>query len=224
MRNIFDAIVDNNREEVEQFIRNGQLNNRNENMQTPLMVAIRFIRRDIALFILTQEATSIISRDAYGRNALMYALLLPQSEIASTLINAMTIEDLNSPDSNGVSPLIYAIESRSPEMILRLLEKGVDMNTFSGAVAKTPLMQAIELGDTPTAQILIRNGANVALQDNDGNTALHYAAAYDPEVVPLLLEYHADVNHVNRYGESPIDYAWGNLELLNIMNMYRREE
>ncbi len=56
--------------------------------------------------------------------------------------------------------------------------------------------------------MLIKGGANVHEKDNDGMTALHWAAvAHRPDVIKPLIEGGAEVNAVDRFGYTPLQYA-----------------
>ncbi len=58
------------------------------------------------------------------------------------------------------------------------------------------------------AKLLLDRGANVNIQDESGNTALHCAAsAGKKDIVKYLLEQGADVTVVNAREQKAIDYA-----------------
>ena len=82
--------------------------------------------------------------------------------------------------------------------ILRcLIENGVDINSFSADNNCTPLMKAVKNGDKDVVTFLTVHGANVAIKDKCGYTALHKACIYldsSPEVLSCLIENGADVN------------------------------
>ena len=55
-------------------------------------------------------------------------------------------------------------------------------------------------------------GADVNLQNYDGDTPLHLAARYEMEyIVKLLLHYNADINITNRKDETAVNSAKSNI-------------
>jgi hypothetical protein len=54
---------------------------------------------------------------------------------------------------------------------------------------------------------LVKEGANVNIQNNDGNTPLHYALWYQPSIVEFLVQHGANVNIQNKYGNIPLHLA-----------------
>ena len=67
----------------------------------------------------------------------------------------------------------------------------------------TPLHYAVDRGLYDIASLLIKNGANVNAQDDNGDTPLMLAVTCEfEEIVTLLLELGADVNLVNSSKES----------------------
>ncbi|XP_069138639.1 uncharacterized protein [Argopecten irradians] len=73
----------------------------------------------------------------------------------------------------------------------------------------TPLHEAIANGKRDVIEILLSNGADIQLPDNNGTTALHLAAASCHEALPLLLSRGATVNATNKYLSTPLHFsAW----------------
>ena len=62
-----------------------------------------------------------------------------------------------------------------------------------------------------TIQMLLNAGADVMVQDDDGNTPLHYAANFDKdENIQTLLAAGADSKVKDNSGKTPWDYAQDN--------------
>lgn len=72
----------------------------------------------------------------------------------------------------------------------------------------TPLLDAARRFDHEAAMALVEQGAAVAAAENDGTTALHWAAyAGDNALVAALLTAGADPKAANRYGLTPLQAA-----------------
>ena len=64
---------------------------------------------------------------------------------------------------------------------------------------------------TKIVKFLLDMGADVNLQNKDGDTPLHIAARYEMEyIVKLLLHYNADVNITNKKGETAVNLVKNN--------------
>ena len=65
---------------------------------------------------------------------------------------------------------------------------------------------------TKIVKFLLNMGADVNLQNYDGDTPLHLAARYEMEyIVKLLLHYNADINITNRKDETAVNSAKSNI-------------
>ena len=65
---------------------------------------------------------------------------------------------------------------------------------------------------TKIVKFLLHMGADVTLQNYDGDTPLHLAAEFEMEyIVKLLLHYNADVNITNKKDENAADSAKNNI-------------
>jgi uncharacterized protein len=85
------------------------------------------------------------------------------------------------------------------------LHKGVDEPNAAGLSA---LHVAIKMGDLKIAEILVKNGADIDFQDNNGNTPLILAVKKkDLELVTFVVLKGADVNLANNDGVTPLHQA-----------------
>ena len=132
-------------------------------------------------------------------------------------INALTLlikhgADVDLQDSDGYKALHFAVYGSdiSSEILSCLIGVGADVNarTNNGV---TPLMIAAEEGHINAVTSLVKCGANVDLQDKDGQTALHHAMqspqASICEVLSCLIKNGADVNAHTFHNETPLMLA-----------------
>ena len=105
--------------------------------------------------------------------------------------------------------LFWAADFGYIDILRCLMENGVDINSFSADNYNcTPLMKAVENGDKDVVTFLIDHGANVAIKDKCGYTALHRACIIyhdcSPEVLSCLIENGADVNLSTDKNRTPL--------------------
>jgi len=97
-------------------------------------------------------------------------------EFASYEIRRLLIAagaDLTKRDSEGMTALHLSVMDRSPvELIQMSLENGVDVNAKRGHDGKMALHMAAGLGHLEVARLLIKNNADVLMQDNHKRTVL----------------------------------------------------
>ena len=112
--------------------------------------------------------------------------------------------ELNAAQSN----LIQIIRDNEVDLLLALLDHGVNIDEIDPETHRTAIIEATNLRRTKISQILIRSGSRLHLKDVEGNTALHFAAFNgDSNTCVLLLDAGAQLNEYNRYGETPLDLA-----------------
>lgn len=95
-------------------------------------------------------------------------------------------------NNHGETALHTACQSSASRLLLNcLIEKGIDINSCTSDNC-TPLMLASKTGNSKKVTFLIEHGANVHVQDQNGDTALHYATRSQCDsskiVVTLQLE------------------------------------
>jgi ankyrin repeat protein len=109
--------------------------------------------------------------------------------------------------------LLYAIEKGDLLSVQALLEAGANPDLIDAA-GNTPLRSAVIYHRTDIAQCLLEHGATVDMKSRAGKTALFQAIEHSlfgtfPELIKLLLSYHADVNTTDRAGVTPLMLAAG---------------
>lgn len=109
--------------------------------------------------------------------------------------------DVNAPDAEGTSALLWAAYNSSPELVAILLAAGADPNAAS-QFGVTPLLQAARNGDAATVRALLEGGADVTRAVREGETPLMAAArSGHVEIVAQLLAHGADPNAVEALQE-----------------------
>lgn len=104
--------------------------------------------------------------------------------------------------------LADAVIQKDTAQIETLLQSGLDINTQHPTSGTTVLMIASSYYYyDDMVRYLIENGANVNLQDNDGKTALLWAASNSLENAKILLENEAKVNIAANDGMTPFIQA-----------------
>ncbi len=109
----------------------------------------------------------------------------------------------------GSTPLLSALISCRPENALLLLQRGAKVNVKQRATGHTPLMAATynRLSERLIKEMLSR-GADVNAKNNDGMTALMFAADWaNLPVVQRLLAAGANVHIRNKEGETALHRA-----------------
>ncbi|XP_025836910.1 protein phosphatase 1 regulatory subunit 12A isoform X5 [Agrilus planipennis] len=102
---------------------------------------------------------------------------------------------------------LAACAAGDKDEVLRLLEKGADINT-TNVDGLTALHQACIDDNLDMVEFLVENGADVNRGDNEGWTPLHATASCGfLSIAKYLLENGANVAAVNNDGELPIDIA-----------------
>lgn len=138
--------------------------------------------------------------------------------------------DLNYPrceyGTDGETMLHVACKMGVADVVEWLLQLGVDCNQLTTRDYRIPLMLAVERNHLPTAMILLRYGAVIAVnhQDRLGNTVMHEAARYASVLLTqVLLISGAYIHKRNLEGKLPTEIAQSlnRIEIMTTMQSYR---
>lgn len=115
--------------------------------------------------------------------------------------------DVNAPDAEGRTPLMWYARRGREGMVQQLLQAGAAPDA-TDAEGKTALMHAARNGSTEAAQVLLDHRAAPNLADAEGNTALMLAAAHGKTgVMSALINSGAHINARNKAGATALDLA-----------------
>jgi len=100
---------------------------------------------------------------------------------------ATELQGVNVVDSDGHTPLYWAVSYGEREVIEYLIQQGADVNLDRGMYGVTPLHAAAQDRDHDMVRLLVEKGADPSAEDHQGRTPLDYASGYAP-VVNLLFQ------------------------------------
>ncbi len=132
------------------------------------------------------------------------------SLLASPSIHAQIKNIYNSSEEDvaGITSLMSAVISGDIDGVKFFAKSGPDLVNQKNIGGATPLLLACREGNLEIVKILIDNGANINVTDNEGWTPLMRAAlAGKKDVVDLLMTKDTQAAAINSIGESAIFHA-----------------
>ncbi|MEI0493747.1 ankyrin repeat domain-containing protein [Brachyspira intermedia] len=169
-----------------------------ENEETPLMYAIMKGYKETVKILIANKA-DINKRNRNNANALIYAYMYGHEDIANILLQngsdsldkSLKVCDLNQSTLLNLNvPLINAAHYSTNEVFLQKL---IDSGSYKGYDYDTALREAASYNNINAVKVLIKNNADVNVQNRDGMTAL-MSACYNGnlEMTKMLLDAGAD--------------------------------
>jgi len=160
------------------------LNTRDSRGNHALLLAAREGSLKVANFLLDQPLVQVEARNAQGESPLMMAALKGHLALVRRLIERKA--EVNKP---GWAPLHYAAtnaEPGSPDLVRLLLEHHAYIDAESPN-RTTPLMMAAQYGLTSVVKLLLEEGADPLLRNEQGLTAIDFARqANRPDAVDII--------------------------------------
>lgn len=121
------------------------------------------------------ELERLNSFDIYGNTALIRAILSHDIDQSLSLIEMGVNLNAKELRGQGYSALFHAIREELAVVVVRLIEKGADMNQFNNDGYVNPLMIALLNEHFAMASLLIEKGANLNLKNVEGQSAIDFA-------------------------------------------------
>ncbi len=174
----FRAVRSDNASGVESLLRRGfDPNTRDEHGMTGLLLAIREPSPRVIQVLLASPQTKVELRNGNDESPLMLAAIKGQMDLVKQLIARDA--DINKP---GWTALHYAASSGQVAIMKLLLEKYafIDAQSPNGT---TPLMMAAMYGSPESVKLLLDEGADPSMKNQQNMTAVR---GQRPDAVELL--------------------------------------
>lgn len=183
-----------------------------DSKRTPLADAVNFGKAEMAELLTRFGGYTPGERASDGFTLLHRACEKNKPHLVAAMINAGA--DGNEMTGNGATPLLVAIARRNPEVADRLLDfpavaRGI--NEFfvqTDSKKRTAFQMAVEAGQAPVVNKMLKFGSNVNAPDAEGVTPLQHAILKgDVALVRTLIANGADLNKPDSAKGSPLYLA-----------------
>lgn len=181
------AAYHNRAEAISLLIDNGTLiNQRNQKGETPLHVALKNGANETAQILIAKGANVLTSTDE-GRSPL--GLSIKYCDVKTTASILKRKVSTETPTGFDVTALQLAIMEDKFEEAHLLLEAGASVNPPLNGDHQSPLVLAIQKGNTPLVEALLKKKANLSQNSNRGEGIIVTAIkSKKPEIARLLIE------------------------------------
>ncbi|KAL0929893.1 ankyrin repeat and protein kinase domain-containing protein [Colletotrichum truncatum] len=189
------------------------------NDRRPLHMAVDERSSDIVQLLLSHN--TVPDAKAQGLAPLHSALLHADVDITRLLLEFGA--DIKAWTDDGREPLFLAVDGGNASIVKLLLDSRADPNTIYTECPRTALHLACDRGNPGIVKTLLEYGANAnALIDANEGTPLFYAVASgSTETVKLLLQGGAKTHIWRSDGQSVLDLAEDNEEMLKLLEGQR---
>ncbi|XP_067865458.1 histone-lysine N-methyltransferase EHMT2 isoform X2 [Heterodontus francisci] len=188
--------------------------------RTPLMEAIMNNHYSIAK-LLVKHGACVFHKELDASSCLHHAAKNGSVQMVQFLLATGQV-DLNTQDSGGWTPVIWAAEHKHIEIIKLLLGRGASV-TMKDNEENICLHWAAFAGSSDIAEVLLNARCDLHAMNMHGDTPLHIAARENfYSCVILFLSRGADIEVKNREGDSPLDCCVMNSQVWFALQLNKR--
>ncbi|XP_016096353.1 histone-lysine N-methyltransferase EHMT2-like [Sinocyclocheilus grahami] len=174
-------------------------------LRTPLLEAIVNNHVEVVKYLI-QSGACVYHAEEDGSTGLHHAAKLGNLEVLMLLLSTGQV-DLNTQDSGGWTPIIWAAEHRHIDVIRALLNRGADV-TVRDKEMNVCLHWASFAGSAEIVELVLNAGCPLSSVNLHGDTPLHIAAREGyTDCVTLFLSRGADIDIMNKEGDTPLSLA-----------------
>jgi ankyrin repeat protein len=175
--NIYELVKTGSAPQVVEAIKQGaDVNSRDAQGRTPLMIAAAFSKDPMVIVALLKHGASANERSEHGFSPLIFAAASNESpDVVRVVLQGGAV--LNAKNEFGRTALFYACQRNpNPDIVRTLVDAGANVNG-SDDLGETPLMMAAMNRNSPESIVLmlLRAGADGSARTRDGKTAFDYA-------------------------------------------------
>ncbi|XP_049331691.1 transient receptor potential cation channel, subfamily N, member 1 [Astyanax mexicanus] len=159
--------------------------------------ALTFLKKGVPLHMPNKSGAVCLHAAAKrGHTAVVKALLLKGAHVDATT-------------KDGQTALHIAVQNCKPQVVQMLLGFGAQVQLRGGKDLETPLHVAARVKEgEKVAEMLLKSGAEVNAEQENGETAMHVAARYGAlQMMRALTEEGADLTWRSKVGETPLHVA-----------------
>lgn len=127
-------------------------------------------------------------RDPQTNLPVLFRLVRPKEQKESLKALLAFTVNLEVRNAEGETPLLFTLGQGDNTKLEILLDRGANPNARNGKTGEPAIITAIKKDAVYTLRLLLDAGANPALLDMDGKSALYYARQKDWKDMILLLE------------------------------------
>lgn len=169
---------------------------------------------------LVEKNVGILNETLFNLTALCLAAVSGNLAVVEYLVDKHLEENvgLDHSGEDGFTPLYGAAMKGHLEVVKLLIRKGANFEAVNAK--RSTLLHAASLsGDCKIVEYMIDEmGFNVNVCDGNNGTPLHTAALNEKfDVVKFLLVKGANINAVNKSGETPLDYSYNNQTIYHFL-------